>query len=59
MNDELGIIGFIGFSYNKFLVKVVFDLDKLCGFLVIGVVEIVLFLSDKLVCFIWGIGLVV
>lgn len=28
MKDELGIIGFIGFSYNKFFVKVVFDFDK-------------------------------
>lgn len=46
----------VGLVLNKFLVKLVLDLEKLCGFLVIGVVEVVEWLVGLFVGKIWGVG---
>jgi len=56
MRDEIGITGSIGLSHNKFLAKIASDLDKPRGFSVIGKAETQVFLSDKPVRMIWGIG---
>ena len=56
MRDELGLSGSIGLSHNKFLAKVASDLDKPRGFSVIGKAETDVFLRDKPVKMIWGVG---
>ena len=53
---ELGITVSIGLSYNKYLAKVASDIDKPRGFSIIGRKEATLFLSDKPVSLIWGVG---
>jgi DNA polymerase-4 len=56
MEDQLGITGSIGLSHNKFLAKIASDLDKPCGFSVIGRAETEAFLEPKSVGVIWGVG---
>lgn len=56
MKDEIGITGSIGLSHNKFLAKVASDLDKPCGFAVIGKAGTAAFLRDKPVHLIRGVG---
>ena len=56
IEDEIGVTGSIGLSYNKFLAKVGSDLDKPRGFSVIGRAEATSFLSSKPVKIIWGVG---
>ena len=56
MKSELGLTGSVGLSHNKFLAKVASDLDKPRGFSVIGKAETGVFLHDKPVRLIWGIG---
>jgi DNA polymerase-4 len=52
----LGITVSIGLSYNKFLAKIASDLDKPRGFAVIGRAEAEMFLADKPVGMLWGVG---
>ena len=56
IEDEIGVTGSVGLSYNKFLAKVGSDLDKPRGFSVIGRAEATSFLSSKHVKIIWGVG---
>ncbi|MEO0379250.1 MAG: DNA polymerase IV [Pseudomonadota bacterium] len=56
MRSELGLTGSIGLSHNKFLAKVASDLEKPHGFSVIGKDDTDVFLRDKPVRLIWGIG---
>lgn len=56
MKTELGLTGSIGLSHNKFLAKIASDLDKPSGYSVIGAAETQLFLRDKPVRLIWGVG---
>lgn len=56
IEDEIGVTGSVGLSYNKFLAKVGSDLDKPRGFSVIGRAEATSFLSSKPVKIIWGVG---
>ncbi|MEM8776940.1 MAG: DNA polymerase IV [Pseudomonadota bacterium] len=56
MREELGLTGSIGLSHNKFLAKVASDLDKPRGFSVIGKAETDMFLRDKPISLIWGVG---
>lgn len=58
MESELGLTGSIGLSHNKFLAKVASDLEKPCGFSIIGKDETADFLRDKPVGLIWGVGAV-
>ena len=55
---ELGITVSIGLSANKFLAKIASDLDKPRGFAVLGQAEAAMFLADKPVGFIYGVGAV-
>ena len=56
IEDEIGVTGSVGLSYNKFLAKVGSDLDKPRGFSVIGRAEATSFLESKPVKIIWGVG---
>ena len=56
IGEELGITVSIGLSYNKFLAKIASDLDKPCGFAVIGRGDAQRFLADKPVSLLWGVG---
>ncbi len=56
MSDELGLTGSIGLSHNKFLAKVASNLDKPRGFSVVGKAETAMFLRDRPVSLIWGVG---
>ena len=56
MEDEIGITGSFGLSYNKFLAKIASDLDKPRGMAVIGKAEAPAFLRGKPVGIIWGVG---
>ena len=53
---RLGISVSIGLSCNKFLAKTASDLDKPCGFSIIGQAEARAFLASKPVQFIYGVG---
>ena len=53
---ELDIIVSVGLSYNKFLAKLLSDLDKPRGFAVVGRADAQDFLADKPVRLIWGVG---
>ncbi len=53
---ELGVTASIGLSHNKFLAKIASDLDKPCGFSVIGQAETRKFLARQPVTKIWGVG---
>jgi len=56
IEDEIGVTGSVGLSYNKFLAKVGSDLDKPRGFSVIGRSEAKSFLASQPVKVIWGVG---
>jgi DNA polymerase IV len=56
VENELGVTASIGLSHNKFLAKIASDLDKPCGFSVIGVSETCNFLARQPVTTIWGVG---
>ncbi len=56
IEEEVGVTGSIGLSYNKFLAKVASELDKPRGFSVIGREGIAEFLADRPISLIWGIG---
>ena len=56
ISRELGITVSVGLSYNKFLAKIASDLDKPCGFAIIGRGEARRFLADKPVSLLWGVG---
>jgi DNA polymerase-4 len=53
---EIGITVSIGLSHNKFLAKIASDLDKPRGLSVIGRAETKVFLAEKPVSLIWGVG---
>ncbi|GLQ35774.1 DNA polymerase IV [Amylibacter marinus] len=56
MEEELGLSGSVGLSYNKFLAKMASDLDKPRGFSVIGQQGITEYLAPLPVKLIWGVG---
>ena len=56
VESRIGVTVSIGLSHNKFLAKVASDLDKPCGFSIIGKAETMAFLADKPVSLIWGVG---
>jgi DNA polymerase-4 len=56
MEQELGLTGSVGLSYNKFLAKIASDIDKPKGFSVLGRSDTQDFLAAKPVKIIWGVG---
>jgi DNA polymerase-4 len=56
VETSIGITVSIGLSANKFLAKIASDLDKPCGFAVLGPTEAAAFLAPKPVTFIFGVG---
>ena len=56
IETQIGITASIGLSYNKFLAKLASDLDKPRGFAIIGRAEAKLFLRNRPVGFIRGVG---
>jgi DNA polymerase IV len=56
VEKDVGVAVSIGLSHNKFLAKIASDLEKPRGFAVIGKAETELFLADKPVGIIWGVG---
>lgn len=56
MEDEIGVTGSVGLSYNKFLAKVGSDMDKPRGFSIIGRSEATEFLTNQSVKIVWGVG---
>jgi DNA polymerase-4 len=56
VEQEIGITVSVGLSYCKFLAKVASDLQKPRGFSVIGAAEALVFLKDRPVTLIWGVG---
>jgi DNA polymerase IV len=56
MEQELGLTGSVGLSYNKFLAKIASDMDKPKGFSVLGRQDAQDFLAPKPVKIIWGVG---
>ena len=56
MEEELGLSGSVGLSYNKFLAKMASDMEKPRGFSVIGEAGIADYLAPKPVKLIWGVG---
>ncbi len=56
IESDVGLSVSIGLSTNKFLAKIASDLDKPCGFAVIGRAEAEAFLIGKPVGIIWGVG---
>ena len=53
---EVGVTVSVGLSHNKFLAKIASDLDKPCGFAVIGREETVETLGRMKASDIWGVG---
>ena len=56
VENELGVTASIGLSHNKFLAKIASDLDKPCGFSIIGKAETKTFLAKQSVRIISGVG---
>lgn len=56
IEQEVGITISVGLSYCKFLAKIASDLDKPRGFSVIGRQEAQVFLAERPVTTIWGVG---
>lgn len=56
IEQQLGITVSIGLSYNKSMAKLASELDKPRGFACLGQQEIIPFLADKPVSWIWGVG---
>lgn len=56
MEQELGLTGSVGLSYNKFLAKIASDIDKPKGFSILGRSDAQDFLAAKPTKIIWGVG---
>ena len=56
IETKIGISASAGLSYNKYLAKVASDLEKPRGFSVIGKAEAKVFLAERPVSLIWGVG---
>ncbi len=56
VEQEIGITVSIGLSCNKFLAKTASDLDKPRGFSILAQDEALMFLADRPVQFIYGVG---
>lgn len=56
IEKEVGITASVGLAPNKYLAKVASDLEKPRGYSVIGQAEAKVFLAEKSVSLIWGVG---